>query len=105
MHAGKTVSSSKMPELLDESSLETELATVPEWKMEGGEITRTFSFPYYLAGISFVNEVANRAEALNHHPDIYIGWRKVTLRLSTHSKKGLTELDFTLAREVDQMAG
>ncbi len=104
MHVWKSVPWSKMPELLDESSLETELATVPEWKKEGSEISRTFSFPYYLAGISFVNEVATRAEALNHHPDIQIGWRKVTLRLSTHSKSGLTELDFSLAREVDQIA-
>ncbi|HSJ02779.1 MAG: 4a-hydroxytetrahydrobiopterin dehydratase [Verrucomicrobium sp.] len=92
-----------MPELLDETSLETELASLPEWKKEGAELVRTFSFPYYLAGISFVNEVANRAETLNHHPDIQIGWRKVTLRISTHSKGGLTELDFNLAREVDAL--
>jgi 4a-hydroxytetrahydrobiopterin dehydratase len=104
MRPGETVPWSKMPELLDETALEKELATVPDWTKKEDEISRTYSFPYYLAGISFVNEVANRAEALNHHPDIHIGWRKVTLTLKTHSKGGLTELDFALAREADALA-
>ena len=90
-----------MPVLLSEADVTRELASVPGWRREGGEIVRTLSFPNYMAGINFVTEAARIAEDVNHHPDIHIGWRKVTLRLSTHSKGGLTELDFALARRID----
>ena len=44
---------------------------------------------------------AHAAEAMNHHPDLFVGWRKVTVRLSTHSAGGLTLLDLDLARRAD----
>lgn len=93
-----------MPVLLSEGDVAHELASVPGWHREGAEIVRTLSFPSYMAGINFVCEAARMAEEANHHPDIQIGWRKVTLRLSTHSKGGLTELDFALARRFDRIA-
>lgn len=92
-----------MPVLLAESEIVHELSSVPGWQREGGEIVRILSFPNYMAGINFVGEVARIAEEANHHPDIHIGWRKVTLRLSTHSKGGLTELDFAVARKFDRL--
>ena len=95
------VAASDMPVLVSEADAARELASVPGWRREGGEIVRIFSFPSYMAGINFVSEAAHIAEEANHHPDIHIGWRKVTLRLSTHSKGGLTELDFALARRID----
>lgn len=90
-----------MPILLDENAVAGALATVPGWTREQAEIVRTFKFHSYMAGVEFVNQVARLAEEANHHPDIQLGWRKVTVRLSTHSKGGLTELDFELARKVD----
>lgn len=90
-----------MAELLFETGLAAELATVPEWTREGPGIRRTFAFGSYMDGIHFVQKVAALAEAHNHHPDIHVGWRKVTLHLTTHSKGGLTALDFELARAVD----
>ena len=90
-----------MPELLTPDQTSAALASLPQWTLEGGEIVRTFKFPSYMAGIAFVNEVARLAEAANHHPDISIGWRKVTLKFSTHSKGGLTELDTDMAAKCD----
>ena len=52
----------------------------------------------------FVNAVAERAEAANHHPDIDIRWNTVTLRLSTHSAGGLTQADLDMASEIDGLA-
>ncbi len=102
MRRAPVVASSRMAAtLLSGDEIARALASVPEWKREGEEIMRTFSFPSYLGGIEFVNRIAAFAEAANHHPDIQIGWRKVTLRLSTHSAKGLTEKDFDLARKAD----
>ena len=93
-----------MAELLEESMVVKELAAVPGWSRDGAEIVRLFKFPSYLAGIDFVKKVARLAEEMNHHHDMQVGWRKVTLRLSTHSKGGLTALDFALARKVDAVA-
>ncbi len=89
---------------LSEGEIALALATVPEWKREGAEITRTYAFPSYLAGIEFVSDVGALAEAVNHHPNMHVGWRKVTLRLSTHSAHALTGKDFDLARKIDALA-
>ena len=56
------------------------------------------------AAIAFVDRVAEVAEQANHHPDILLhGWNKVRLTLSTHSQGGLTEADFRLAAQFDQL--
>ena len=93
-----------MADLLTPEEIASSLLQIPGWKQEGKEITRTFPFPSYMAGIEFVTRVAHLAEAANHHPDITIHWSKVTLRLSTHSKGGLTVKDFTLAARADEAA-
>jgi 4a-hydroxytetrahydrobiopterin dehydratase len=94
-----------MPDLLDESGIASALATTPQWRREGAEILREIKFKAYLDGVDFASRVGRVAEEMNHHPDILIGWRKVTLRISTHSKGGLTALDFELARRIEGLAG
>ena len=54
--------------------------------------------------MAFVNRVAERAEAADHHPDLLIRYNRVTRTLSTHSAGGLTEKDFSLARQIDSPA-
>ncbi len=92
------------PEPLTEAELEQLPQTLPDWTVDGVELVRTFKFPSYLAGIDFVQKVAQEAEAMNHHPDLHVGWRKVTVRLSTHSAGALTALDVELARRVSELA-
>jgi 4a-hydroxytetrahydrobiopterin dehydratase len=77
------------------------LKTVPDWSKRRQTILRTFKFEDFLKGIAFVNQIAKKAQKLNHHPDIDIRYSKVTLTLTTHDKGGLTEKDFTLARQGD----
>ena len=93
-----------MPDLIPPDQLEsTLLAQAPGWSLNNRTISREFSFDSYLGGIEFVNQVANLAEDANHHPDIHIGWRKVTLELSTHSAGGLTDFDFVLAEKINAL--
>jgi 4a-hydroxytetrahydrobiopterin dehydratase len=87
-------------ELLSAEAIQHHLAALPGWQVEGRELVREFRFPSYLEGISFVQRVALLAEAQNHHPDLHVGWRRVTVRLSTHSAGGLTTLDFELAAQI-----
>src|ERR1700690_350505 len=79
------------------------LKTVPEWSRRSRFIRRTFEFKGFMGSIRFVNRVAARAEACDHHPDIDIRWNKVTLTLSTHSEGGVTGKDFSLARQCDRI--
>ena len=91
------------PELLSDAAIQEQLTAHPTWQIEGKELVKEFRFPSYLAGIEFVRRVALLAEAMNHHPDLVVGWRKVTVRLSTHSAGGLTRLDFTLAGQISDV--
>ncbi|MBE2181264.1 MAG: 4a-hydroxytetrahydrobiopterin dehydratase [Chthoniobacterales bacterium] len=93
-----------MNALLSGGAIREALARLPGWTLEGGEIVRTFAFADFAAALGFVNRAGTLAEQANHHPDIDIRWNKVTLRLTTHSKGGLTALDFGLAEEIDRLA-
>jgi 4a-hydroxytetrahydrobiopterin dehydratase len=76
-----------------------------DWSREGSSISREWSFEDFARAMVFVNQVADAAEAANHHPDISLhGWNKVRLELSTHSAGGLTDSDFALAAKIDQLA-
>jgi 4a-hydroxytetrahydrobiopterin dehydratase len=86
--------------LLTENQILERLAHVPAWERRGNEIRRTFAFADFESSMAFVNEVAARAQAADHHPDIDIRYSKVTLALSTHSAGGLTARDFDLAEAI-----
>ena len=90
---------------MDEASIGLALATVPQWKLTGPVITRTYAFKDFPGAMKFVNAVAALAEQVQHHPDIDVRWNQVTLTLTTHDAGGLTEKDFALARECDTQAG
>ncbi|HUD47922.1 MAG TPA: 4a-hydroxytetrahydrobiopterin dehydratase [Candidatus Baltobacteraceae bacterium] len=81
------------------------LKAVPQWSKRAQLISRTFKFEGFLKAIEFVNRVAKQAQKVNHHPDIDIRFNKVTLKLTTHDEGGLTEKDFALARQCDQVFG
>ncbi|TLD72034.1 4a-hydroxytetrahydrobiopterin dehydratase [Phragmitibacter flavus] len=94
-----------MTALLNEAQITSQLSDLPGWTREGTELVGVFVFKQYLDGVAFAGRVGEAAEAANHHPEMLIGWRKVTVRVSTHSAGGLTELDFALARRANELAG
>jgi 4a-hydroxytetrahydrobiopterin dehydratase len=90
-----------MPALTGEQSTSL-LETLPDWKIEGGELVRNFKFEDFLGSMRFVNKVAELAETAGHHPDIDIRYNKVRLALVTHDAGGLTRKDFDLAGQVNK---
>jgi 4a-hydroxytetrahydrobiopterin dehydratase len=92
-----------MPKLED-NQIPAALDTVPQWQRQGDMIARTFQFKDFPAAMKFVDAVAGLAEQAWHHPDIDIRWNKVTLTLTTHDAGGLTQKDFDLARQFDQLS-
>lgn len=91
-----------MSTLLSGDAVREALKRVPGWTLQDREIVRTFAFADFTAALGFVNRVGKLAEQAGHHPDIDMRWNKVTLRLTTHSKGGLTALDFGLAEQIDR---
>jgi 4a-hydroxytetrahydrobiopterin dehydratase len=75
----------------------------PVWQERDEALERTLSFPSFPAAIAFVNRLAELAERENHHPDLTISYRTVTVRWTTHSAGGVTERDRALAAETDQL--
>ena len=69
----------------------------PDWSEAGGALERTFEFASFAAAIAFVNRLAELAERENHHPDIAVNYRTVTVRWTTHSAGGITDRDRELA--------
>jgi 4a-hydroxytetrahydrobiopterin dehydratase len=89
---------------LTAAQIKAGLRQVPRWKKKASVISRRYEFKDFVAAMRFVNAVARRAEASQHHPDIDIRWNKVLLQLTTHDAGGLTEKDFDLAQRFDQLA-
>lgn len=73
------------------------------WSVDGDALTRTFEHPSYPAGVAFAVEVAFAAEKRDHHPDLHLGFRKTTVRWTTHDAGGITALDTELAETSDRL--
>jgi 4a-hydroxytetrahydrobiopterin dehydratase len=92
-----------MSDLLDDPEIETRLRD-SEWRREGDAIVRDWKLKDFAEAMAFVNQVADAAEAANHHPDILVhGWNQVRLTVTNHSAGGLTAADFGLAGTIDDL--
>jgi 4a-hydroxytetrahydrobiopterin dehydratase len=89
---------------LSAEQIQQRMKDVPGWSRDGDAISKRFSFDGFLPAIAFVNRLAPDAEAADHHPDILINYRHVTLTYSTHSEGGLTDKDFDGAKMADRKA-
>jgi 4a-hydroxytetrahydrobiopterin dehydratase len=74
------------------------------WTEVDGALQREFELPSFPEAIAFVNRVADLAEAENHHPDVGISYKSVTLRWTTHSAGGITDRDRELAARSAELA-
>ena len=93
------------PAPLDDTALAAALSgpDAPMWELVGGRLVKVVQCPNFPAALDFVVAVGRLAEEADHHPDIDIRWRTVTLALITHDAGGLTDLDITLARAIDAL--
>ncbi len=75
-----------------------------DWKVEENKkISKDYSFVNFKHTMDFVNKVADLAEEEGHHPDMHVYYGKVTIELTTHAIKGLSENDFILASKIDNL--
>ena len=89
------------PKILPKEEIEISLTKYNHWKLGLDGIRREVSFSTYLDGLEFVKKAAFLSEKLNHHPQIVLEYKRVTIVSMTHEPLGITELDFQLAKEID----
>ena len=89
---------------LSDDEITQGLAALPGWERDGDSIRTRFELPSFPDAIAFVTRVGFLAEAANHHPDLDIRWRNVTVVLSTHDAGGITQMDLDLAANIGEVA-
>jgi 4a-hydroxytetrahydrobiopterin dehydratase len=90
-----------MPKL-SEAQIGNELKSLPGWEYQDNTLSKLFRFKEFMDGIRFIGQIAEIAEAADHHPDIHVNYTRVTFVCSTHSEGGVTEKDTRLARQIEQ---
>ena len=95
-----------MPDLLTNDALAEVLADLDGWSLveDGTAIEAEFTFKGFNAAFGFMTRVALAAERQNHHPEWSNVYNRVTIRWTTHSEGGVTELDVKLARACSRFA-
>ncbi|MCC7016984.1 MAG: 4a-hydroxytetrahydrobiopterin dehydratase [Rhodospirillales bacterium] len=78
---------------------------MPAWRLEGGWIERVYRTSGWRSSLLAANAIGHLAEAAWHHPELVVAFRTVTVRLMTHDSDGITDLDFALAKKIEETIG
>ena len=89
---------------LTDKDIGLRLPAMPGWHIESNALTRKFELKSFPDAVAFVTRLAFEAEAADHHPDLNINYKRVTVSWSTHSEGGVTEKDFAGAAQSDEIA-
>ena len=89
---------------IDATEAARRLQILPGWALDGDAIRRKVTFDGFPIAIAFVTRLGFDAEAADHHPDILINYKRVTLTYTTHSEGGLTDKDFAGATRANELA-
>ena len=84
--------------LLTDSQIASSLSSLSGWTRDGDGIRKQFTLAGFPEAVAFVGRLVPGCEAADHHPDITINYKRVTLVFTTHSERGLTAKDFDGAR-------
>jgi 4a-hydroxytetrahydrobiopterin dehydratase len=89
---------------LGPDEITAKLFELNDWTVsEKGFLYKKFKFENFAAALAFVNKAGEIAERHDHHPDICFGWGYADFSLTTHDRGGLTEFDFAVAKEIDEI--
>jgi len=86
---------------LNDAEIDERLRQLDGWSRSGDAIVKEFDNGDFKGSVDFVNRLTPEAEEMNHHPDLEISWKTVTVTVTSHSEGGLTDNDFELARRID----
>jgi 4a-hydroxytetrahydrobiopterin dehydratase len=88
---------------LSEAEISERLPRAKGWERHGDMLVRTWQFPSFRRAMEFLNHVAALIEKSDHHPDLTVNYRTVRIETSTHDVGGLTDRDFSLIAEINEI--
>jgi 4a-hydroxytetrahydrobiopterin dehydratase len=94
-----------MADRLTCEEIEEAVAELDGWKLEDGKLHRKFRFADFVQAFGFMTSAALEAEKMDHHPEWFNVYNKVTVALVTHDAGGITALDIELARKMNALSG
>jgi 4a-hydroxytetrahydrobiopterin dehydratase len=93
-----------MADKLHDDAINAGLGELPGWSIENEKLHREFKFKNFAEAFGFMTSAAIESEKMDHHPEWFNVYSKVVVDLTTHSAGGITELDFELARKLNNLA-
>ena len=90
---------------LTDAQIQENLAQVDGWTIEMVNFTKEFQFDNFVTAFGFMTQLALVAESMNHHPEWFNVYNRVTIDLTTHDAGGISELDFQWAKQADAISG
>jgi 4a-hydroxytetrahydrobiopterin dehydratase len=90
--------------LLNNSELQSALASLPGWTVVDKKLHREYHFPDFTHAFGFMATAATAIERMNHHPEWFNVYNRVTVDLTTHDSGGITHKDLDLAILLDSIA-
>lgn len=84
-----------------ESEIDFKFLNLDDWTFNSEGIEKKFQFKDFTEALGFIVKVGVVSEKMNHHPELFNVYNKVTIRLTTHDVGGVTDKDFKLALEID----
>jgi 4a-hydroxytetrahydrobiopterin dehydratase len=91
--------------IYDEHGIAEQIAALPRWRYADGVIQRTYKTANWKATMMVVSTIGHLCEAAWHHPDLAVSYDSVTVKLSTHSPKGISDKDFAMAAKIEAVIG
>ena len=89
--------------ILSDEKIKEELSNMDGWIFKDNQVSKSYNFDKYMDGIKFVNVLARVAEEVNHHPDLVVGWCKVSVSFTSHDQGGVTSDCISMAKNVDKL--
>ena len=91
-------------QVLEEAKINEKINSLKGWEYKNKQIGKEYELKDFKEALSFVNKIGDRAEEMDHHPDIFLhDWNKVKITVSTHSAGGVTQNDFKLAEKIENI--
>ena len=90
---------------LSDAQIQANLEHVDGWTIEDGKLHKEFQFDNFISAFGFMAQLALVAESMNHHPEWFNVYNRVTIDLTTHDAGGISELDFQWAKQADSISG
>ena len=89
--------------LLSNLEANKQLKLLDGWSLENNALKKEYIFSSYMESIRFINLLAEKAEKNNHHPDLVVGWCKISLVFTSHDLGGVTQLCIEMAKEAEKI--